>query len=144
MITVYRSDQVINDISILVVNDAVTDGAATAAATPTIKIQTEDHSNSNGDVAEDLSNHQNREIKNHAADPENNVVKENRDEPINNATDLKGNLPNSRPLKESEEQEIIPTYDLSTGENITNVIESEILENNHDNNAGSNGQISQE
>ena len=33
---------------------------------------------------------------------------------------------------ETEETEAIPTYDLSTGENITNVLESEILENNQD------------
>ena len=31
---------------------------------------------------------------------------------------------------ETETEETIPTYDLSTGENITNVLESEILENN--------------
>ena len=54
-------------------------------------------------------------------------------------------MPSTRPLKECEEQEVIPTYDLSTGENITNVIESEILENNQEVAAGSsNGQMSQE
>ena len=36
------------------------------------------------------------------------------------------------PEAETEETEVIPTYDLSTGENITNVLESEILENHHD------------
>jgi len=34
--------------------------------------------------------------------------------------------------EEAETEETIPTYDLSTGENITNVLESEILENNQD------------
>ena len=33
---------------------------------------------------------------------------------------------------DTEETEVIPTYDLSTGENITNVLESEILENHQD------------
>ena len=42
---------------------------------------------------------------------------------------------------ETEETEVIPTYDLSTGENITNVIESEILEN-HQVILESNGDLS--
>ena len=133
------------------VNETVSDGgvAPSAEAPPSTntKIQAEDHPSVNGDVAEDLSNHQNREIKNHGADLENNVVREiiNKDEAPDNATDVKVNLPSTRPLKECEEQEVIPTYDLSTGENITNVIESEILENNQEVAAGSsNGQMSQE
>ena len=33
---------------------------------------------------------------------------------------------------ETEEQEVIPTYDLSSGENITNVVlDSDVLENHH-------------
>ena len=44
-------------------------------------------------------------------------------------------------LNEKEEQEIIPTYDLSSEENITNVIESEVLEKKI---VESNGPISQQ
>ena len=40
--------------------------------------------------------------------------------------------PRTVPEAETEETEVIPTYDLSTGENITNVLESEILENHQD------------
>ena len=44
---------------------------------------------------------------------------------------------------ETEETEVIPTYDLSTEANITNILESEILENNQ-NIIERNGDLSQE
>ena len=49
--------------------------------------------------------------------------------------------PRTVPEAETEETEVIPTYDLSTGENITNVLESEILEN-HQDIVESNGDLS--
>ena len=40
----------------------------------------------------------------------------------------------------TEEQEVIPTYDLSSGDNITNVVlDSDVLENNHHNSSVENG-----
>ena len=51
--------------------------------------------------------------------------------------------PRTVPEAETEETEVIPTYDLSTEANITNILESEILENNQ-NIIERNGDLSQE
>ena len=45
---------------------------------------------------------------------------------------------------ETEDKEVIPTYDLSTGENITNVLESEIILENNQDIIESNGDRTQE
>ena len=106
-------------------------------------------------VADNFNIATNGDISSHSDDSqessENGNSETNKDAE-NNITDLSKNAveePNSltptdsEALKASEEQEVmIPTYDLSTGENITNVMESEILEKNHV--VESNGPPSQE
>ena len=86
-----------------------------------------DHNDSLHDTAEDKDN----EIKSRAAE------EEETDEKVVKSTES---------LAEAEEQEVIPTYDLSSGDNITNVVlDSDVVENHKsDGTTSSNGLSSQE
>lgn len=91
----------------------------------------------NGDFSATLNNHHtvtSEKINN--ADAENNQLEKSMEH--NHVKDVSKV---AEGLNEKEEQEIIPTYDLSSEENITNVIESEVLEKKI---VESNGPISQQ
>ena len=86
-----------------------------------------DHNDSLHDTAEDKDS----EIKSRAAE------EEETDEKVVKSTES---------LAEAEEQEVIPTYDLSSGDNITNVVlDSDVVENHKSvGTTSSNGLSSQE
>ena len=86
-----------------------------------------DHNDSLHDTAEDKDS----EIKSRAAE------EEETDEKVVKSTES---------LAETEEQEVIPTYDLSSGDNITNVVlDSDVVENHKSvGSTSSNGLSSQE
>lgn len=90
---------------------------------------------SDGETPEMACETNNGDVDSGHLDGENNV----RTETI--FSSKKVTLPPRTVSEEAEETEVIPTYDLSTGENITNVLESEILEN-HQDIVESNGDLS--
>ena len=111
-------------------------------------LSTQVHSNMNGDSAEGkrIPDDQSSDVcvqeLNHT-DAENNSLSEEN-------TEVQTAIITTEPLPHKAENSTatgkvtpIPTYDLSSGDNITNVIRSEILENNHET-VQSNGQTSQE
>ena len=111
-------------------------------------MSTHDHSSMNGDSAEgkaspdELSSDTCSQESDHT-DAENNSLSEENTE-VQTAIIPTDPLPHkAENSTETGKVTPIPTYDLSSGDNITNVIRSEILENNQVT-VQSNGQTSQE
>ena len=113
---------------------------STKPVSTNLTIATNGDISSHSDDSQESSENGRSDNTDNTADVENNITDLSKD-----AEETTNSLSpsDSEPLKASEEQEVtIPTFDLSTGENITNVMESEILENSHA--IESNGPTSQE
>ena len=112
-------------------------------------MSTHDHSSMNGDSAEgkaspdELSSDTCSQESDHT-DAENNSLSEENTEVQTATTISTESLPHREEnSKETGKVTPIPTYDLSSEDNITNVIRSEVLENNQEP-VQSNGQTTQE
>ena len=138
----------INPLCVSVVTPESPSTIITSLAT---NLSTQVHSNMNGDATEGRANPDEQtqnacvqEESNHI-DAENNSLSEESTE-VQTAPTIPTDysLPKSaESSKETGKITPIPTYDLSSGDNITNVIRSEILENNQEP-VQSNGQTTQE